>query len=439
MPVILFLLSVLCNQRICFAFAAMFAVIAAAALTSGRLKRALLLACACAFSVIWFVVPQLALQSFTSYSRLGGVSQGSLGDALVGFFQLGNLLLPLFFAAGVWEAYRRHDFFPVLLTFCAVAVFLIATDHGLNNMLPQLDGMRLLPSFVLPSFFLAGIGAWRVFRSGIRAGAGVGRKLKMDRETLAICVALALLLPLAFLYLSGVATTWAQYRDNAMPLQIASEYSSLQQADGLSGGGRIAFIWRSEVSQYPVMDELVGRAPISYFNTSPQLAAEMRERGERVAVLGNSLAASGTGEKTKWQEYGELRADMAFEEVPPGGGMPLFVLRNASGSPAVYGEGVVLAESSVEEDDAHASGECTAGNCSLRIYSASIPRYAICTASFGPCTARWDGDSLSFVISGIPGGKFGLSLSPERSGIHYYSAAVSLFGLLCCAAFLRKL
>ena len=438
-PVILFLLSVLCNQRICFAFAAMFAVIAAAALASGKLKRALLLACACAFSVIWFVVPQLSLQNFASYSRLGGISQGSLADAVVGFFQLGNLLLPLFFAAGALEAYRRRDFFPVLLVFCAAAVFLIATDRGFNNLLPEIDGIRLLPSFVLPSFFLSGIGAWWIFRWGVRAGAGVGRKLKMDRETFAICVALALLLPLAFLYLSGVATIWAQYRDNAMPLQIASEYSSLRLADGLSAGGRIAFVWRSEVSQYPVMDELVGRTSISYFNTSSQLAAEMKERGERVAILGNSLVVNGIGGKTKWQEYDELRADMAFGEVASGGSMPLFVLRNASGSPAVHGEGMVLAESAVEEDGARASGECADGNCSLRIYSDSIPRYAACTASFAPCTVQWDGDSLSFVISGIPKGKFGLSLAPERSGVHYYSAAISLAGLLCCAAFLRKL
>ena len=433
------LLAVLSNQRICFAFAAMFAVIAAAALASGKLKRALLLACACAFSVIWFVAPQLALQSFSSYSRLGGISQGSLADAVVGFFQLGNLLLPLLFAAGALAAYRRRDFFPILLAFCGVAVFLIATDQGLNSVLPQLDGIRLLPSFVLPSFFLAGIGAWWIFRRGVGAAAEAGKKLRMDRDTLAGCVALALLLPLSFLYLSAVVTTWGQYHDNAMPLQIASEYSSLQRADALSEGGRIAFVWRSEVSQYPVMDELVGRAPISYFNTSSQLASEMAARGERVATLGNALAVNGTGEETKWQEYDELRADPAFEEVPSGGSMPLFVLRNASGSAAIGGQGVALGSSGLEEDSARASGECAARNCSLWIYSTSIPAYAACTASFSPCTARWNGDSLSFVISGIPRGRFDLSLSPERSGIHYYSAAVSLAGLLCCFWLVRRL
>ena len=437
--VFLFLLAVLSNQRICFALAAMFAVIAAAALASGKLRRALLLACACAFSAIWFVVPQLVQQGFSSYSRLGGISQGSFADALVGFFQLGSLLLPLFFAAGVLAAYRRRELFPLLLAFCASAVFLMANDRGLNGFLPQLDGMRLMPSFVLPAFFLAGIGAEWIFRRGVGAAPRLGQKLKMDGETLAGCVALALLLPLSFLYLSGVVTTWGQFRDNAMPLQIAPEYSSLQAADALSGGGRIAFVWRSEVSQYPVADGMIGRATLSYFNTSRQLAAEMEANGERVAVLGNLLAVSDLSRGAKWLEYDELRTDQEFSEVPSGGSMPLFILLGANESPAVAGQGVALAASEVDEDSARASGACEEENCSLKIYTESIPAYASCAASFGNCTARWNGNSSSFVVSGIPEGNFWISLAPQRSAVHYYSAAISLVGLLGCLYLLRKL
>ncbi len=438
LPIALFALAVYSNQRICFAFAAMFAALAAAALATRKLQRCLLLAAACAASVLWFVLPQLSVQNFSSYSALGGITQGSLAGSLLGFIQLGHVFLPFFFAAGILAACKRREFFALVLAGCALAAFLVATDEGLNRMLPMLDGMRLLPSFMLPAFFLSGLGAAAIFRAGLAASEKLRARLALDRDTFAVCVALSILLPFAFLFLSGVVMTWEQYGSETLQLQAAAEYSSLLKADALSGGGRVAFVWRSEVSQYPVLDGLMARAPLSYFNTSGQLASEMGRRGERIAVLGNELSVPGPDQKAAWEEYAELKSDAAFEEIPSRGSMMLFALAGKEGRGLVYGENVSLAGSLVEYDRARADGECLAERCSLEIYSESIPKYAVCAASFGACGARWDGASAAFLVSGIPRGKFGLSLEPELGAVHFYSAAASLVLLAACIALLGK-
>ena len=326
-----------------------------------------------------------------------------------------------------------------MLAGCALAAFLVATDGGLNRLLPMLDGMRLLPSFMLPAFFLSGLGADAIFRAGLAASEKLRARLKLDRGTFAGAVALAILIPFAFLFLSGVVMTWEQYGSETLQLQTAAEHSSLLRADALSGGGRMAFVGRSEVSQYPVLDGLVGRAPLSYFNASGQLAKEMGRRGERIAALGNELSVSGPGQKTAWEEYSELKADSAFEEIPAKGSMALFALAGGSGQGLVYGENVSLGESEVEYDLAHAVGECLAESCTLEIYSESIPQYAACTASFGACSARWDGASVAFVVSEIPKGHFELWLEPRLGAVNFYSAAASLIGLAACIVVLRKI
>ena len=439
LPVIFFILAVLSNQRIVFAFAPVFAVFLASAVVSLHARRVLLLGAACAASVAWFVLPQITHSIYSNYSVLGGISTAPLPESVLGFFQLGYLFLPLFFIAGVWTAKSWR--FPSLLAFCAVAVFLMALDPGLNDFYPNLDGLRLMPSFALPVFFIAGIGAREIFFACIAFSEKLRLKLKQDAMTFAGCVALSLLLPLSFLFLSGAMMVWDQHRAEAVPLALAAEYSTLQRADAISNGGRIAFVWRSEVSQYPVVDSMVDRMPLSYFTNASALATEMRLRGERLVVFGNELAISNLSEiarKPKLAQYLEMKSSPLFEELPLFGNMPMFLLKGASERDMVWGKNVAVERNSIEVDRAQVTGECLAQSCSLIVYASTLPQYSKCTASYGECRAEWDGKGLFFQVDGVPQKKFSMEIAPKMDAERYCWLVFSLVALGCCFFVSRK-
>jgi len=369
------------------------------------------------------------------------MSAGSLPEAALGFFQMGYFFLPLFFMAGAWAANRKREFFALLLFFCAIAVFLSSADEGLNAFFPAFDGIRLLPSFALPAFFLSGFGAAEIFFFSVAASEKLRLRMGQDKETFSGCVALALLLPLSFLFLSGVVMTWDQLRADATPLAIASEYLSLQKADALSGGGRIAFVWRSEVSQYPVKDDMVGRMPLSYFSNASALADEMAARGAVLVVFGNEEAVldpANLSQKTKWAQYSEMRASPDFKELLPSGSLPLFSLKSATFRQAAWGENVMVERSEIETDRIRVAGECLAQGCDMTVYSYEMPKYSGCTASYGSCNATWNKRGGYFQVVGIPQGKFEVEIAPRLKDIHYYSMAASLIALACCVYVLKR-
>jgi hypothetical protein len=232
---------------------------------------------------------------------------------------------------------------------------------------------------------------------------------------------------------------WDQLGAEATPLSVASEYESLSHAEMLANGSRIAFLWRSEVSQYPVQDKLVGRMPISYFNSTPSLAQEMLRRGESLVVFGNEEAVYRPSNQSKWLQYAALKSDPAFEELPLEGSLPVFRLKSAPAQGIAWGDGVEVRQASGGQDWVSAAGSCSLAYCNLSIAGWELPGYSTCQASFGGCEAELDHEGRLFRLGGIPAGDFAVYVSPQRQPVHYYALAASLAALAACAYAARKI
>jgi hypothetical protein len=260
---------------------------------------------------------------------LGGASITGTTMAISNFLGTGFLLLPILFIIGIAQAFGKKEFFPVYLAAMGIGVLLVTTNYGLNAAYPFIDGIRFLPSFFLPVFFLSGIGCCSLWSSALETGDDLRARLKLDRVTFAGAAVLAVILPLSAFYLSDAMLTLGQYSLASHDLQVASEYVSLQRAYAISGG---SFGYEpSHISQYSVIPEIANNVSISGFSSADGAAALMLGWNKTYLLLGfDSVAAPGYIGRDEM--YSELANDSRFREIGIGTASRLFEFEENTGS-----------------------------------------------------------------------------------------------------------
>lgn len=331
LAVLFFALAVLSNQRIGFVLAIMLAIMLAWLAWKRRFLHAALFGAACAASVAWFALPYLQGADLAGYSALGGISvSAARGSPLGLFFQTGFLAFPVLFAIGAAFviAGKEKERFALALLGCAAAVFVLSTSEQVNAVFPFVDGLRLLPSFVLPGMLVVGVGIGRLLKQIAWRAVLEGGKAGIDRTTVAGGLALALLAPAAMMFFVFAAATVEQYKDEAYSSHALVDRVSQERALRAIGEERHAFVFSGDVSQYPVAGKLAWAESIDYVNDS-SLAERMSGAGLRYVILGNKKTIYSPGEKPRWEEYGELSASPLFERMPSYGYAALFRLKGA--------------------------------------------------------------------------------------------------------------
>lgn len=329
LAVLFFALAVLSNQRIGFVLAIMLAVMLAWLAWKRKFLQAVLFGAACAASVVWFAIPYLQSADLASYSALGGISvSAARGSPLGLFFQTGFLAFPVLFAIGSAFVVASRERFALALLACAAAVFALSTSEQVNAAFPFVDGLRLLPSFVLPGMFAVGVGGGALLKLTVEWAVLAGRKAGMDRTTVAGVLVLALLAPAAMMFFVFATATMEQYREEAHSAHALVDYVSQEKALRIVDGERHAFVFSGEASQYPVAGRLAGVVSLDYVNGS-SLAERMEREGLRYAIMGNEKRIYSPGEKPRWSEYKELSASPLFDRMPSYGYAALFRLKGA--------------------------------------------------------------------------------------------------------------
>jgi hypothetical protein len=424
-------LAVASNQRIAISILIGLAALFALSLAVGGARRALLLAIACAAPCILLSAP-LLLQAgqLEHYSVLGGASTESVGWAVVGFFQLGYFALPLLFAAGAARAFLRKEMFLVFLLADCVLVFAVATSPELNSLAPFLDGLRFMPSFFLPVFFIAGAGAVAAFEAAFALWEREAQKrLRLDRLDCVASFAFAILLPLAVLLLALGVTTTEQYRAEADSPAIAAEYSELEAAYGVIGGECVFFAGRGDVSQYPVFDEGLERTVVTDLTGADEIADAMESAGCRYLIFGNSEWITSADATPRWREYAAFANSGRFEEVPYGGSNRLLLLKGAGSATKVESKGARIDGYGFDFDRGSVSGECLEGGCALRVRNDGLPGAVQCSG-VPDCKIRREQNAMW--VDGIPEGAFFVSLAPESAEWFWPLAASCAVVVLAC-------
>ena len=415
LSLLFFVLAVASNQRISLALAIGFGALFAISLVVTDARRAILLGIACAAAVAFLLAPfALNTGNLASYSVLGGASTESLGESLLGFFQLGYFALPLLFIAGVAAALKKREMFLLFLFAACALVFAFATSPEVNRLAPFLDGLRFMPSFFLPAFFISGAGALFIFELAIAWGERAGRRLKLDRLDVTVSFCLAILAPLAVLFASAALSTMDQYRYEATSLVVASEYSELQAAYGIIGGGCVLVQGRLDVSYYPIYDQGFERSIATGAGSPGDVIDAMANARCRYLLLGNAKLVASASDNTRWQEYEGFKNESRLEEIAYGGSNRLFALIGMEPAAKVESESARIDRYSFDYDRGSVQGECLAENCTLRIRQDGLPSALACSAVTG-CSVKPDADHYAFYVSGIRRGKFDISLEPKMA------------------------
>jgi len=424
-------LAFLSNPRILPPLLAILVMVGAAALAAGRLRRAALLGAACLAASAWSALPFFQSLKLAEYSALGGVKISSSIQAVFTFLGTGYLVLPALALAGAWAAFKRNELLAILLGAAALAVFLAATSPQLNQAFPFLDGIRLLPSFFLPVFFLGGLGAQWLWEQGKNALLKAQAHFKMDDLTFGGAVAFAILAPLAILFATAMLTASDQYRSIEKLPALAAERDFFEKSEAATGGGFFFFIPISYPSHYPAMsrDFYSYRSYNFDYANASGLAEKMGAAHIRYAVLGSAKAIENNSEKSRQQEYDELLSDPRFAEIIPIGTERLFELKGADAASPLgfYSEGARVQESEVRFDRARLRGECLRDSCWILVYN-HMPLGSKCLSSQGSCAVEADNASGLAKISGIGRGSFEVATEPEPPGYFFP------LSLLCAAA-----
>ena len=217
--------------------------------------------------------------------------------------------------------YEKRSLFPFFLASAGTMTYVFATNPGVNSTFPFVDGLRLLPSFFIPVFFLSGIGAAALLGAARRFAEGFRTKAGMDSFTFAVAFMLAISLPLASLFAVVAVTTTNQYVISADSLQTAAEYSSLREASSIIGPERVYFVPGVGVSQYPIYDQGF-ESTVSFYSSPNQIASAMENAHLKYLLLGNADRRSNSSDKSRADEYLELKGDPRFSEVQYGGISP---------------------------------------------------------------------------------------------------------------------
>jgi len=426
-----FVLAVASNQRIFIALAIGMGALFAFSLVVGGARRAILLGIACAASVAFLLAPfALDMSPIASYSVLGGANTESLAGSLVGFFQLGYLALPLLFIAGVAAAIAKREMFLLFLFAACALVFALATSPEMNRLAPFLDGLRFMPSFFLPVFFISGVGALLVFELALVWVEKAGKHLKLDRLDAAVSFCLAILAPLAVLFASVALSTMDQYRGEATSLSVAAEYSETQAVYGIIGDNCVLVQGRTDVSQYPIYEQGFERSVVARADSPGGIVGEMENAHCRYLLLGNSKMVASPLDGTRWQEYLGFRNESRLEEIAYGGSDRLFALKGVEGAAKVESTDARVDGYFFDYDRGSVQGECLAGGCAIRIRRDYLPGALACSGAEG-CVASNGADNAVYV-SGIPRGKFGIALEPQAAPWLYPLVLAGALVALAC-------
>lgn len=422
----LFALASLSNPRILLPEAFGLAVVLAIAAAEGRWKRGALLAIACAASVAWFAIPYAQSFSFSGYAALEGVAVTSYLQGAAALLQAGFVVLPLLLAAGAYAALKRKEAFPLALAGWAMLVFVFTSSPEVNGIFPFVDGLRFLPSFFLPAMFVAGIGAHFAWEKLKAAFEWVAERRKEDKETLAVAFGLALLLPLALLAGLAMHSTARQYASSGDTLAAAYDYDSQELAYSLVGKERALFVSYGEVSQWPAFESGLQRTVVAGFLQPPELSELAKRESAQFVVVANSKPVF-PGEAGRDAEYAQLKQSPLFEEVLPYGGTRLFALKRR----AARGDGIAGFWAEEGADFARLGGNCIMGNCSATVF-VPIHGPVDCLLNGKRCAATRAGTGNGIIVGGIPGGKFGATVSPGSFGYEWPLRVLCAIVLAAC-------
>ena len=424
------------NLRMLFALCVLLGVVCAPLLVRLRLRKPLVLGIACVAAIAWMLVPYVLNMDLGGYAPLGGVKVSGQDQGLLAVFGTGYFILPLLAMAGAACAYARREWFACLLIAAGSLVFIVGTNPQANQLFPFLDGLRFLPSFFLPMFFLAGMGAHFAWSKTCALALRAAEARGIDRTTAAVALALALLLPAATVFFVAASTTAEQYSSAAGSLQAASDYTALERIGTMTGTKRVLFISDSMVSQYPVFGNVLREDAAVDFGNASSLAGRMEGCNIGYAVLGSSKTLGEAGGKSRQQDYLELSSDSRFEEIPAVGSTRLFVLRGGGDGGDTVAHGADLYASEVRLDRASARGTCFSENCSLVFFS-SLPAGSECLNRNGSCFVS-QGACGSTVVAGMEPGGFEIEVKPCRPDYEVPLVIVSVMVLAACAAVSRK-
>lgn len=411
-----FMLAFLSNQRIIVALGVLAFVASIPALARMDFRRIALLAICLICSILWNALPYASSINAGKYGALGGANISGEGTWIVAVLQSGYLVLPLLFLAGAWEAYKNRDLRPLLLAGGAVLVMLFATSPQVNRLAPFVDGIRFMPSFFLPAFLLAGMGAYFLWRLFIDAYERVSSARKWDKITYGGALVMAVFLPAAAVFFAVSATSTDFYVRTVGSMDAAQDYVSQQQAWAIVGGERSFFISESRSSQYPVYEQNLQGTYVVDFGSPDSLAQRMRDYRVRYVILGSTkhaLEKNRASTVPRYDEYLALKGDARFEEMPLAGGDRLFLLKDGESGDVFFAQGADIKSYSVRFDRATFTGTCNADSCSI-VFFAVVPPLNECVVSGGRCTAEVDAEKRVVSVQGIPRGDFRLSVSPKN-------------------------
>ena len=415
LSLLFFVLAVASNQRIFIALAAGMGALFVLSLVAADARRAVLLGIACTAAVAFLLAPfAINAGGLASYSVLGGASTENIGWSLVGFFQIGYFILPVLFIAGAAAAVPKREMFLVFLFADCALVFAFATSPEMNRLVPFLDGLRFMPSFFLPVFFVSGAGALLVFELVAARLENAGKKLKLDRLDTVVSFCFAILVPLALLFASAALSAMDQYRDEANSLVAAAEYSELQTAYGTIGDACVFIQGITDVSQYPAYESGLDMSIITQLDSSEAIINAIKDARCGYLLLGNAKSIASESEATRWQEYAGFKNESRLEEIAYGGSNRLFSLKGVEKAAKVESGSARIDRQSFDYDRGSVQGECLAENCTLRIRRDSLPAALACRGVQG-CRVKFDEAGYAFYVGGIPRGKFGIALEPRMA------------------------
>ena len=438
LSLLFFLLAVASNPRILMALAVGMGTLLVLSYFVADARRALILGIACVAGVAFLVAPIVLNVSVGQMGPniVGGVSFESTIWSIIGVFQLGFYILPLLFIIGAAAAISKREMFVLFLFVNCVFVFVIATSQEINKIVPFLDGLRFLPSFFLPMFFISGIGALSAFEFLVAMVEKSRWRLKLDRLDAAMSVCLVIIIPFA-LFFAGIAlTAMDQYRDMAAPA-VAAEYSELQAAYGMTGEECVFIQGRMDVSQYPIYERGLDRSFITIIDSSGGIIDAMANMRCRYLILGNVKTGASITENTRWQEYIGFKNETRLKEIAYGGSNRLFVLKGVKPAAKVESDDARVGTYSFDYDRGAMRGECMAETCTIRIRQDRLPGTLACVGADG-CNISYGTDNAVYV-SKIPRGKFDIALEPKTANWFYPLVFVGALVALACGHAAGKL
>jgi hypothetical protein len=319
-------------------------------------------------------------------------------------------------------------------------MFAFATSQSLAAAAPFADVLRFLPSFYLPMVFVAGAGAAAFWKeaTGWLVSVRTKRKLRVDRNTLAVAVILAILVPLSAMLLSLAQAGVEQYASRPHSLEAASDYSSFELARSVIGGERVLLVSRAGESEYPPYDFWLEKTAIAYYQDAGSIASEMQRLRLRYVAVGNALHQWGEGDVSAAGLVKELDSDSRFALALSSGTARVYALRGAQAAPDARGENVMAERAELSLDRAEISGECRADACEVLVYSQTMPASAACESELGECSAAYDRDAGAWRVSGVRRGRFSFELAPRHSSIEAALLFAGALLLIVCSLYFDK-